>query len=74
MSKLPQIKPKKLVKLFIKQGFKISRQVGSHIRLIDSNGRKITVAIHNKPIASGTLQSILKQAKVSREEFLDLIK
>lgn len=73
MSKLPQIKPKKLVKLFIQQGFEISRQVGSHMRLAHADGRKITIAIHNKPIASGTFQSILKQANLSREEFLSLL-
>ena len=74
MSKLPQITPKKLVKFFIKQGFAIKRQVGSHARLVHPNGRKITIAIHNKPIAPGTFQSILKQASLPRDEFLELFK
>ena len=74
MSKLPQITPKKLVKLFVKQGFTIRRQVGSHGRLVHADGRKITIAIHNKPIAPGTFQSILKQANLSRDEFLELFK
>lgn len=74
MSKLPQITPKKLVKLFIRQGFEISRQVGSHIRLIHADGRKITIAIHNKPIAPGTFNSILKQANLTRDGFLKLFK
>lgn len=74
MSKLPQITPKKLAKLFIRQGFVIKRQVGSHVRLVHSDGRKITIAIHNKPIAPGTFQAILKQANMSREEFLKLLR
>jgi len=70
MSKLPQITPKKLMKFFLKNSFNISRQSGSHARLIHADGRKITIAIHNRPIAPGTLQSILKQANLTRDKFL----
>lgn len=73
MSRLPQITPRKLQKIFLKQGFVISRQVGSHVRLVHPDGRKISVAIHNQPVAPGTLQSILKQAGLSRNEFLKLL-
>lgn len=74
MSKLPQIKPLPLLKFFTKQGFVISRQVGSHARLIHPDGRKITIAIHSKPIAPGTFNSILKQAEMDRKTFLKLFK
>jgi len=50
-------------------GFTVIRQDGSHLRL----GRgplKVTVPNHN-PILPKTLQSILRQAGVSLEEFLD---
>lgn len=70
MTKLPQVTPKKLVRFFL--GFRIKRQVGSHMRLVHPDGRKITIAIHNKPVAAGTFQSILKQASITREEFLNL--
>ena len=70
MPKLPQIKPLKLIKFFEKQGFDIARQTGSHARLIHSDGRKITIAVHSKPIAPGTLNSILKQAQMDRNTFL----
>lgn len=72
MTKLPQIKPKALVSFFIKQGFSITRQVGSHIRLAHKDGRKITIAVHNKPLAPGTFHSILKQADMDRKTFLEL--
>ncbi len=72
MPKLPQIKPTPLVKFFVRQGFIVTRQTGSHARLIHSDGRKITIAIHNKPIAPGTLHSILKQAQIDRDTFLKL--
>ncbi|MBI3559057.1 type II toxin-antitoxin system HicA family toxin [Candidatus Gottesmanbacteria bacterium] len=74
MSKLPQIIPKNLLKFFLKNGFVITRQVGSHVRLAHSDGRKITVAAHNKPIAPGTFNSILHQSQMSRDEFLKLYK
>lgn len=74
MPKLPQIKPLLLVKFFKKQGFAITRQNGSHARLVHTDGRKITIAIHNKPIAPGTLNAILKQAQMERNKFLKLFK
>jgi len=72
MSKLPQIRPKDLVKFFLTQGFVVSRQAGSHLRLIHSDGRGVTVAIHNQPISPGTLSSILRQANTTRNRFLEL--
>lgn len=74
MPKIPQITPKDLVKFFLKHGFVIKRQVGSHARLVHPDGRRITISMHNKPIAPGTFQSILKQANLTREEFLQLFK
>lgn len=74
MSKLPQVKTRQLVNIFTKQGFTITRQVGSHARLEHSDGRKITIAMHNKPIAPGTFNAILKQANMTRKDFLKLLK
>ncbi len=74
MPKLPQIKPSPLLKFFQKQGFVVTRQTGSHVRLVHLDGRKITIAIHNKPIAPGTLNAILKQAEIERNTFLKLFK
>lgn len=72
MSKLPQIKPRDLERFFLKQGFLIFRQVGSHLRLQHPDGRSITIAIHNQPISPGTFSSILRQAGLNRDEFLKL--
>lgn len=74
MPKLPQIKPALLIKFFVNQGFAVTRQVGSHARLVHADGRKITIAVHNKPIAPGTFNSILKQAQMNRNTFLELLK
>ena len=74
MSKLPPIKSKDLVKIFQKEGFVISRQVGSHVRLVHPDGRKLTIALHNKEIPKGTLSAILRQAEISRKGLLVLLK
>ena len=62
------IKPTEIVKYLQKLGFSKLRQKGSHLRLFHPDGRKITIAIHNKPISKGTLASILRQAKISKED------
>lgn len=71
MPKLPQVKPKKLLKLLLSLGFEIKRQEGSHVRLHGSKGQRVTLAIHNKPLAKGTLTSILKQAALTKDELLE---
>lgn len=50
-------------------GFVITRQVGSHIRLAKGSVR-VTVPRH-KTILPKTLQSALRQAGVSLEDFLN---
>jgi len=70
MVKLPALKPKKVVKILLKHGFKIKRQTGSHMRLIHPNGRATTVAIHNHDLPKGTLQAILKQSELNIEDIL----
>jgi predicted RNA binding protein YcfA (HicA-like mRNA interferase family) len=54
-----------------KAGFKIVSQKGSHIFLTDGK-HKLTVPRHD-PVKKGTLQAIIQQAGLTREEFLELI-
>lgn len=68
MSQVSQILPKDLVKAIMKFGFFKLRQRGSHLRLVHSDGRKITIALRFKPMPKGTLYSILRQAKISKKE------
>lgn len=70
MVKLPALRPKDVVKKLKKLGFKMSRQTGSHIRLIHQDGRATTVAMHSRDLPKGTLRAILKQSDVVLEEFL----
>jgi len=74
--KLPLVSSDKILKLLSKRGFSIVRQKGSHICLHKKEkGKTLLVVVPRKEqIKKGTLISILKQAKISREEFLNEIK
>lgn len=70
--KLPRdISGPEAVKALRRLGFEVVRQEGSHIRLVRQSVR-LTVPNHN-PIAPKTLQSILRQAGVSLEQFMDAL-
>ncbi len=67
--KLPRdVSGTEAVKAFERLGFSIKRQTGSHVRLV-RGGRRVTVPTHRN-LAVGTVQSILRQAGISVEEFL----
>ena len=56
------------VKALKRLGFDVVRQEGSHIRMVKGE-RRVTIASH-KSIVPKTLQSMLRQAGVSVEEFV----
>lgn len=60
-----------IIKALAKKGFRVAGQKGSHIFLTDGK-HKLTVPRHD-PIKKGTLLSIIQQAGLSRDEFVDLI-
>ncbi|HLC49646.1 MAG TPA: type II toxin-antitoxin system HicA family toxin [Candidatus Andersenbacteria bacterium] len=72
---LPVVTAKKCLKALKKAGFVIDHQTGSHARLIHATHKelRVTVPIHNRDLPRGTLKSILRQAKLSNEEFIDLL-
>jgi len=75
MSIIPVLKSKELLKILLRAGFKITRQSGSHIRLIFLRDptRQTTIPIHNADIPRSLLSSILKQAKISVSDLLKLL-
>jgi predicted RNA binding protein YcfA (HicA-like mRNA interferase family) len=74
--KLPLVSSDKILKFLSKKGFEIVRQRGSHISLHKKEDGKILLAVvpRRSQIKRGTLLSILRQAKISREEFLEGIR
>jgi predicted RNA binding protein YcfA (HicA-like mRNA interferase family) len=63
---------KKVIKALTQAGFKVISQKGSHIFLTDGK-HKFTVPRHD-PIKKGTLLSIIQQAGLAKEEFLELLR
>jgi predicted RNA binding protein YcfA (HicA-like mRNA interferase family) len=69
MTKLPVLRPLEVLKKLEKAGFVVTRQTGSHARLIHSDGRATTVALHSRDLPKGTLRAILRQCEMTTEEF-----
>ena len=68
--KLVPISGKKMCKILEKLGFQKVHQVGSHIRYVHSDGRRTVVPVHgNEELGRGLLNEILKQIKLSREDY-----
>ena len=73
--KLLQISGKELVKILSKLGFETVRQRGSHVRLEKKTNVetiKLTVPLHSQ-LKKGTLSRIIKDSKISEEEFSEYI-
>jgi predicted RNA binding protein YcfA (HicA-like mRNA interferase family) len=74
MSKLPILSATRLIKALSKLGYYTDHQTGSHIILRDNKPpfRRLTIPNH-KEIARGTLNSIIEDAGLTRDEFLSLL-
>ena len=71
MSKLPRVSGQKCVKALERTGFQVLRQRGSHIILRrDSSFAEVVVPVH-KELDRGTLRSIIRQAGLSIDEFMN---
>ncbi len=74
MPKLPVLSANKVVKALKRAGFKIIRQSGSHIHLWNKKRRILVTVPNHKELAKGTLNAIIKQSKMNREEFLSYVR
>lgn len=75
MSKVPSVGFREVVHALQRAGWTVVRQRGSHIRLqkrIGDELLKVTVPAH-RPIKRSTLSHILKQARVTVDQFLQLL-
>ena len=75
MPKLPRLSGKEVIKSLSKIGFEIIRQKGSHVimKKKTSEGEIATIVPNHKEIDKGTLIEIIRQAKLTRENFIDLL-
>jgi predicted RNA binding protein YcfA (HicA-like mRNA interferase family) len=61
-----------LVKFLNKKGFEVYSRKGSHVKLISIQRNTKTIVPLHEEISKGTLNSILRQAKLTREEINEL--
>jgi len=71
--RVPSFTPKQLIGVFIKTGFSIDHQSGSHVVLRHPDGRRAVIAMHNRELKRGTLMGIIKQAGYTIQEFIDIL-
>lgn len=74
--KLPAVSGINVIKRLRKAGFIATRQKGSHVRVEKYDGKKmikLTIPLHPE-IKKGTLNRIIKEAGLTRDEFSKLIK
>ncbi len=72
---MPNLSYLKIINALKRDGWVVVRQRGSHIRLqkhIDNEVLKLTVPAH-KSVKRSTLSHIIKQAKLTAEDFIKLI-
>ena len=73
--RLTPLSANKIIKILEKIGFQKVRQKGSHVFLKHPDGRTTVVPIHKgEEIGRGLLRKIIKDAKLTREDFLKLSK
>ncbi len=74
MSVLPVLSGRECVKALAKKGFNIKRQHGSHIIMRRDEPYSLVVVPDHNVIDKGTLRSIIRQAGITVDEFLDYLK
>jgi predicted RNA binding protein YcfA (HicA-like mRNA interferase family) len=75
MRRLLALKPREVIRALERGGFFVHRISGSHhvLRRVDDPARRVTVAYHHRDLKPKTLRTIIKQAGLTEEQFIDLL-
>lgn len=72
MPKIPPLTSRKVIAILEKKGFTLVRTKGSHhIFRNEETGRHVTIPLHPGDLPQGTLQEIVRQAGLSRDDILN---
>ena len=73
--RLPALSFRQVVRALERLGFRIDHVTGSHYRLKHTQDPRRTTVVprHSRDIKRGVLRSIIKQAGLTVEEFLDAL-
>ena len=70
MGRLSNISGKQAVKIFEKLGYIVDHQTGSHI-ILWHESKPILSVLNHKELAPGLLRSLIRQAGITVDEFLE---
>jgi predicted RNA binding protein YcfA (HicA-like mRNA interferase family) len=72
---LPVPKPREVIRALQRAGFCIHHQTGSHVQIKHTQKPwlRITVPYHRKDLPKLIIRSIIRQAELTVQEFLDLL-
>ncbi len=74
MSNFPSLNSDKVIKILEKRGFKFVRSKGSHRIYRNYETKRMTIVpYHKKDLPKGTLEEILKQAGIKKNEIKDIL-
>lgn len=71
--KYPVLPPSKIIKTLNKIGYVKISQKGSHVKLKNYDTGRVCIVPMHREVARGTLESVLEQADVELEIFLNLL-
>jgi predicted RNA binding protein YcfA (HicA-like mRNA interferase family) len=73
MPRLPVVSGKQALKAFEADGWRVDRQAGSHVILLES-GSLVSLSIpQHRELAPGTLRSLIRAAGMTVEQFVELL-
>jgi len=74
MTKLPAVKPRRVMQFLERNGFILDHTSGSHLIFYNPvSRRRAVVPQHNRDLPKGTLMSLLREAGFTREELIDFL-
>ena len=72
MSRLPVVSGKQVVKALMNLGYYVRDRESSHIHLRHPTRQPLTVPDHRE-VAKGTLRAIIRDAGLTKDQFVDLL-
>jgi predicted RNA binding protein YcfA (HicA-like mRNA interferase family) len=74
MASLPTLNGRDVVKAFLRDGWQMARQRGSHMILV-KDGHMATLSVpDHREVAKGTLRSLIRSSGLTVEEFAALVR
>lgn len=70
MPPVPVLTARQVIAVLERRGFRRTGQTGSHLRLRDDHGHRVSVPVHRgRTLPKGTLRNIIRQSGLDIEAF-----